>query len=146
VAGPSTTDIFVTAFYGVLHRPSGTLTYIRAAHERPLLARPGLPVQTLAGDGRFLGMLDELALQEYTIVLRPGDRLLLYSDGVPDAENPEQVNYGRERLIDALDSCLALGFPELVPYIVSDISQWTQGAPPTDDVTLLALSLNSSGE
>jgi serine phosphatase RsbU (regulator of sigma subunit) len=147
VAGASTTDVFVTAFYAVLHRPSGVLTYIRAAQERPLLARPGLPVQTLPGDGRFLGMLPDLELQEYTARLQPGDRLLLYSDGVPDAENPELENYGRERLSAALDSCRAMNAPELINYIVTDISGWTRGAPPTDDITLLALALeDSSGE
>jgi serine phosphatase RsbU (regulator of sigma subunit) len=146
VAGTSATDAFVTAFYGVLHRPSGVLTYIRAAHERPLLARPGIPVQTLSGDGRFLGMLDELALAEHMITLQCGDRLLLYSDGVPDAENPEQMNYGRDRLLEALDNCRALDAPGLVNYLVTDITEWTRGAPPTDDVTLLVLALESSGE
>jgi serine phosphatase RsbU (regulator of sigma subunit) len=146
ISGTSTTDVFVTAFYGVLCRSTGTLTYIRAAHERPLLARRGFPVQTLPGDGRFLGMLPELALREYTMLLQPGDRLLFYSDGVPDAQNPEQENYGRERLLAALDDCRDLDAPGLVRYMVEDISQWTRGAAPTDDITLLALAVEESGE
>ncbi len=141
VAGASTTDVFVTAFYGVLHLPSRKLTYVRAAHERPLLARPGLPIQTLPGGGRFLGMIEDLTLEEHTLILKPGDRLLLYSDGVPDAENPELENYGRERLLDALDSCREFNAPALVEYMVSSIRNWTRGAPPTDDVTLLALAV-----
>jgi serine phosphatase RsbU (regulator of sigma subunit) len=146
VAGASTTDAFVTAFYGVLHRPSGGLTYVRAAHERPLLARLGLPVQPLSGEGRFLGMLEDLTLEEHTITLQCGDRLLLYSDGVPDAENPEQLNYGRERLLEALNNCRALDAPALVRYVVADITKWTRGASATDDVTLLALAMEDSRE
>ncbi|MCB0058729.1 MAG: SpoIIE family protein phosphatase, partial [Caldilineaceae bacterium] len=52
----ATDDMFVTAFYGVLHRPSGRLTYVRAAQERPLLFRPGVGVQALPADGRFLAV------------------------------------------------------------------------------------------
>ena len=78
---------FVTAFYGVLHRPSGLLTYVRAAQERPLLLRPGQPVVELPGDGRFLGMMPDLSLTRTSGVFASGDRLLLFSDGVPDAVN-----------------------------------------------------------
>ena len=60
-----TQETFLTAFYGVLHRPSGRLTYIRAAHEKPILVRPGSEVMTLEGGDRFLGMLPNLSLTEY---------------------------------------------------------------------------------
>jgi CRP-like cAMP-binding protein len=53
-------EIFVTAFYGVLHRPSGRLEYVIAGQERPLLIRPGQAIEALAGRGRFLGMMESL--------------------------------------------------------------------------------------
>lgn len=141
IAGSSKGNGFVTAFYGVLHRPSRVLTYIRAAHERPLLARRGSSVQFLPGDGRFLGMLDGLSLQEYQVALQPGDRLLFYSDGVPDAENPEGEIYGRDCLMAALDCGRMLDANALIDHITADIRTWTRNAPPTDDITLLALAL-----
>ncbi len=107
-------DSFVTAFYGVLHRPSGQLTYIRAAQERPLLVRQGQPATQLPGEGRFLGMLPQLTLQEYTILLRPNDRLLLFSDGVPDAVNQFDEAYGNRRLVQAFTKAAALPANDLI--------------------------------
>jgi serine phosphatase RsbU (regulator of sigma subunit) len=91
-------DIFVTAFYGVLHRPSGRLSYISAGHERPILVRSGEDVSQITGNGRFLGMLDPLELDEFEVDLRPGDRLLIFSDGVPDAIDKDGRQYGYERM------------------------------------------------
>ncbi|HEX6386034.1 MAG TPA: SpoIIE family protein phosphatase [Anaerolineae bacterium] len=133
----SSADFFVTAFYGLLHRPSGRLTYVRAAHERPLLYRPGQPVEALAGGGRFLGMLPELQLEEYTVQLRAGDRLVLFSDGVTDAINPGDEQYGGQRLAAALVAGGQLSAAALVRHIAADVARWSQGAPAFDDLTLL---------
>ncbi|MFO7537735.1 MAG: SpoIIE family protein phosphatase [Chloroflexota bacterium] len=135
----TTDDIFVTAVYGVLHRPSGQLTYVRAGHERPLLARPHQPIEALPGGNRFLGMIPDLHLDEYSIHLEPGDRLLLFSDGATDAVNPAGEPYDQFRLEDTLASHTNASAPTLITAIVQDITQWCQGAPPFDDLTLLAV-------
>jgi serine phosphatase RsbU (regulator of sigma subunit) len=133
----------VTAFYGVLHRPSGRLTYVRAGHERPLLARPGADpvVTTLGGDGRFLGMWPALSLTETAVTLQPGDRLVLYSDGLPDAVNPAGVHYGLPRLQQTLSQAITAGAAPtpsaLVDHLIQDVSRWRQNADPFDDLTLL---------
>ncbi len=134
-------DVFVTAFYGVLHRPSGRLTYVRAGHERPLLYRPGKGVDVLAGDGRFLGMLPELTLTEHTITLLPGDRLLLYSDGVTDAVNLADDQYGATRLTKAMATGGHLPASGLVAHITSDVTDFCRGAAPFDDLTLLVVEM-----
>ncbi len=94
-------DAFVTAFYGVLHRPSGRLTYVRAAQEYlpgPSCAPPCAQVP-LPGDLAASGMPPDLALDEQIVTLRPGDSLLLFSDGgVTDAHNVVDESYGLERL------------------------------------------------
>lgn len=135
----SSADVFVTAFYGVLHRPSGRLTYVRAAQERPLLFRPGRPVEILPGDGRFLGMLPQLELEEFTVYLQPNDRLVLFSDGVPDAVNPNDERYGHERLAALLVEGGRLPAAALVRHIAGDVAQWSQAAPAFDDLTLLVV-------
>jgi serine phosphatase RsbU (regulator of sigma subunit) len=137
-------ELFVTAFYGVLHRPSGRLVYVRAGHDQPLLFRPGQCSSPLPGKGRFLGMWEELELNEYRLQMQPGDRLLLFSDGVPDAMNSEGEQYGNARLRLALDKGGALGAAELVAHIAADVAGWCQDAPPFDDLTLLALEVNRS--
>jgi sigma-B regulation protein RsbU (phosphoserine phosphatase) len=134
-------DSFVTAFYGVLHRPSGKLTYVRAAQERPLLVRSGQPATQLPGEGRFLGMLPDLQLQEYTIRLRPNDRLLLFSDGVPDAINQHDEAYGNRRLVQAFAQAAHLPANDLVQAIVDSVNNWSQGTAAFDDLTLLLVEV-----
>ncbi len=135
----STHDTFLTAFYGVLHRPSGRLTYIRAAQDRPLWFRPGRGVEPLPGNGRFLGMIPELELEEQTIELEPGDRLVMFSDGVPDAINAEQEQYGSERLARRIADNAHLSATELLNFIARDLNKWSQNTPAFDDLTLLIL-------
>ncbi len=137
-------DSFVTAFYGVLHRPSGKLTYVRAAQERPLLVRQGHPATQLPGDGRFLGMLPELKLAEYTVRLRPNDRLLLFSDGVPDAINQRDEPYGNRRLVQALNRAAHLPANDLAQAIVNSVADWSQGASAFDDLTLLVMEVEGT--
>jgi phosphoserine phosphatase RsbU/P len=134
-------DMFVTAFYGVLHRPSGRLTYVIAGQERPLLLRQGSPPEIIEGGGRFLGMLEELQLEEFSLQLQPGDRLLIFSDGVPDAVNPAGKQYDYERLTAVLTANSGDTAATLINRIVADLRHWTQGAAPFDDITLLAAQI-----
>jgi serine phosphatase RsbU (regulator of sigma subunit) len=134
-------EVFLTAFYGVLHRPTRRLTYIRAAHERPFLLRPGRDVMALPGGGRFLGMMPDLSLVEETIELLPGDRLVMFSDGVPDAVNEADQGYTNQQLAAAIMACGPRPAAEIVKYLVKDVAQWQGNAAPFDDLTLLVLEV-----
>lgn len=138
-----TSDVFVTAVYGVLHHPSGRFTYVRAGHERPLLFRPGQAVQELPGNGRFLGMLPGLHLTEETIQLQAGDKILLVSDGVPDATNSDGQQFSNKRLMDSLDTYGRSAAPDLIQHITSAVALWQQDAPPFDDLTMLVLEVKA---
>jgi sigma-B regulation protein RsbU (phosphoserine phosphatase) len=132
-------DSFVTAFYGVLHRPSGRMTYVRAGHDRPMLYRPGQEVAMLPGNGRFLGMWAELSLTEHTIQLKSGSRLILYSDGVTDAVNLYGKRYGSARLQQLLQNEGHLSADALRDRIAADVARFCQTAPAFDDLTLLVV-------
>ncbi|MEJ2749964.1 MAG: SpoIIE family protein phosphatase [Anaerolineae bacterium] len=119
--------------------PSGRLTYARAGHDRPLLYCPGREVVALTGNGRFLGMWPELTLEEYTIQLTPGCRLVLYSDGVTDAVNPSGQRYGVERLRRVLQTNGHLPAEMLRDYIATSVNQFCQNAAAFDDLTLLVV-------
>lgn len=129
--------MFLTAFYGVLHRPTGVLRYVLAGHERPMIFRPGKGVGVLAGKGRFLGMIDPLHLDEYTTHLRHGDRLLVFSDGVTDAMNEQNEAFGHERLLASFGDNHALGRDALLSRIADEVSRWTESAAVFDDLTML---------
>ena len=131
-------DMFLTAFYGVLHRASGVLTYVRAAHERPLLYRDGV-VSELQGNGRFLGMIRELELDEFSIHLKQGDRLIMFSDGVTDATNWNDDHYSLDRLQALVAKQGHLAAEALTDTIVQEVEMWCAGAPAADDLTLLIM-------
>ncbi len=140
-------DIFVTAFYGVLHRPSGRLTYVSAGHEIPILLRPGVGLIEIEGNGRFLGMIENLQLDEFSVDLRPGDRFIIFSDGVPDATNEEGEMYGYDRLKKFLAGYQDTPVQELVDLIAAEIAAWSGLAPAFDDLTLLAIeAVKENGE
>jgi serine phosphatase RsbU (regulator of sigma subunit) len=134
-------DIFVTAFYGVLHRPSGKLTYVSAGHERPILIRANGRIEQLEGNGRFLGMLDPLELVEFSAELQPGDRLVIFSDGVPDAVNEAGTQYGYQRMRDYLKKNREWPIKFLVDGLASDVAKWQGELPAFDDLTLLILEM-----
>ncbi len=139
-------DAFVTAFYGVLHRPSGRLTYVRAAQDHPLLLRPGQQPVELPGGGRFLGMIADLSLQEEVATLRPGDCLLLYSDGVTDAHNEQEERFGLARLKRTFQSCQGQGAESRLKQLAAAINQWRGQASAFDDLTMLLVEVVAARE
>jgi serine phosphatase RsbU (regulator of sigma subunit) len=134
-------DLFVTAFYGVLQISSGELTYVRAGHDRPLVVDGSSEVKALRGDGRFLGMWQELHLTEYSVQLVPGDRLLMYSDGLPDASNHNGDQFGVDRLEAVLRQAGSRSADDLLSMLAAAVEEWCQDAPPFDDLTMLVVEL-----
>lgn len=135
----SSSDTFVTVFYGVLDQNSGRLTYIRASHDRPLLVHADGTVEPLPGDGRFLGMIKSLQLEEFHTTIRPGDRLVMYSDGVTDAENDFEENYGLERLKAAVSQSAKMGAGAIIEHIRNDVKRFCGKRALLDDFTLLVM-------
>ena len=131
-------NMFVTAFYGVLTPATGRLRYVRAGQDKPLLFRRGETGYTeIDANGRFLGMLDELTLEEREIMLSPGDTLVMFSDGVPDAVNDDNEPYGLERLIPLLDKHRDDPAQQICDAIFNDVFAYRGSAPAFDDITVL---------
>lgn len=136
----SNDDMFVTVFYGVLNTTSGCLRYVRAGQDEPLLYRAaGGPPEILTADGRFLGMLPELELEERETRLYPGDLLVMYSDGVPDAVNPENAIYGLDRLRALLEAHRSAPAKIVCSAIFNDVFEFRGNAPAFDDITVLVV-------
>ena len=136
----STDDMFVTAFYGVVDLRSGQLCYIRAGQDKPLLFRAaGGPPMALEAEGRFLGMLPDLELEEREVRLSPGDLLVAYSDGVTDAINEAEESFGLERLINLLAPRLGCSADEVCADIFSEVFKFRGSAEAFDDITVLVM-------
>jgi sigma-B regulation protein RsbU (phosphoserine phosphatase) len=136
----STDDMFVTVFYGVVDLRSGRLCYVRAGQDKPLLFRAhGGPPLALEAEGRFLGMLPDLVLEEREVRLSPGDLLVAYSDGVTDAINEAEEAYGLERLIDLLAPRRGSSAEEVCADIFSEVFKFRGSAEAFDDITVLVM-------
>lgn len=134
-------DLFVTAFYGVVDLRTGRLSYVRAGHDLPLLQHADGTAEPLTGAGRFLGMIAGLEAEERTVQLHPGDRLLLFSDGVTDANDRGGARYTRDRLEALVSMNRALSAAELTERIVTDVTEFQGDAPQFDDITLLVTAV-----
>ena len=135
-------DMFVTVFYGVIALPEGQLTYARAGHDYPILLRGGSATQ-LAGSGMVLGMIDfpERMLDEQHLALEPGDRLVMYTDGLTDVLDPSGQRFGPEQLTDLLRAGAHLGADDLCTETFARLMEFKDTADQFDDMTILVVEL-----
>src|SRR5713226_7174759 len=130
---------FVTAFYGILDDTNRTLAYTNAGHNQPLL---------LTGDGKHqfvergslpLGMFKDTRYHEYYQTIEPGEMLVLYTDGVTEAQNRKGEEYGRDRLARAVKANQTLSARDLIAAVHKEVIEWTDGKGATDDVTFFVI-------
>jgi phosphoserine phosphatase RsbU/P len=135
-------QLFVSVFYGVVEMQAKFLTYARAGHDYPLLLRSG-QIQRLGGKGMVLGMMDpdELELLEETVQLEPGDRLLLYTDGLTDVISPAGKFFDLKRLEALVQSQAGLELEAMGEAIFRGLDQYQDGAEQFDDMTLLGIEV-----
>jgi phosphoserine phosphatase RsbU/P len=136
--------IFITAFYAVLDPQTRTLTFSRAGHNPPRLAR-GNCILPLNGEGGLpMGILEGQAYDQSTVALQPGDLLLLYTDGITEAMAPlrgaeQRELFGTERLDKLLLERGTSSAEECISRIRTAVAAFSENAPPTDDQTLIAI-------
>jgi sigma-B regulation protein RsbU (phosphoserine phosphatase) len=134
----SATAQFTTLVYGVLNAATGELRYVSAGHPGPVhLQRDSAPV-ILDSDGSPIGLADD-AYEERSIHLAAGDRLYLYSDGVPEAMDAHGNPFGEARLLAAIDQERSELLNEGVATLAESIARWRGSEKPQDDISILAV-------
>jgi serine phosphatase RsbU (regulator of sigma subunit) len=132
---------FITFFMTVADPATGELVYTNAGHNPPVLVRttPGSSksFDLLEGGGMILGILPMAQYQEFRTRMEPGDILVLFSDGVTEAVDPNDQDFGEQRLADLVASLRDRPAKEIVEAIHSAVAKFTQGAPPADDITVV---------
>ena len=135
------TGLFVTVFYGVLDPSSGELTYSNAGHNPPYLlnARDGNTVQELERTGVPLGILDSVTWEQRVVHLSPGDVLLLYTDGITEAQNAQEAFFDEDRLREVVRASLGRSARDIQNGLIAQVDAFVGDAPQHDDITLMVV-------
>ncbi len=139
ICADSSEGMFVSLFYGLLDPRSGQLTYVNAGHNPPLLYRQGQDELTELGrTGIILGVLEEATFEQRTIQLRPGDLLLLYTDGVTEATDAQGQEFGKHRLQSFMHQWRGAPAAEIVVALEQAVAEFVGTAAASDDITIAA--------
>jgi len=129
---------FITFFACIADPKTGSVVYTNAGHNPPLVVRAKGGFETLGGaGGMILGILPMAQYQEANVVLDPGDILVLFSDGVTEAVDPEDHDFAEERLANLVGLMRDRPAAEIVEAVHRAVHAFTQGAPAADDITVV---------
>ena len=137
------TEQFATLLYGLLDVATGDFRYVSAGHPGPLHLPAGGPPVLLESPGFPIGLAGE-PYGEQSVRLAAGDRLYLYSDGLPDAMNPEGQRFGDVRLAEAVCRGRAVPLQDGVAALLSEITRWQRDEKPHDDISILGIEISAA--
>ncbi len=134
-------NLFITCFYGVLDPQEGSLVYCNAGHNPPILAMntPESNLYALNRTGMPIGIEEDANWERRTISFTPGDKLILYTDGITEAQNDSGISFDEKLLIECINSQQNGSAFDLQDTIMNNIREFTAGAPQSDDITLMIL-------
>lgn len=134
-------NLFITTFYGILDPGEGTLTYCNAGHNPPYLIRQSdqEPVKSLTRTGIAMGIEANSTWTMETITINPGDILVLYTDGIPDAQDLDGDFFNDEAIIDITRKNSGRLAHEIQSSIIEAVQEFSGGTPQSDDITLMVL-------
>ena len=134
-------SMFVTAFYGVLEPNTGRFRFSNAGHPPPLLikSQKGKPIDRLGRTGMALGIQDNEYWSQKLVILAPGDVLVLYTDGVIEAQNPQGRLFEITRLQDVVQKVTGRSAKVIMDAILTEVHHFTAGVPAQDDTAILVI-------
>ena len=136
----SPSNMFVTIFYGVLDTRSGSFEYSNAGHNSPyLISNDGTINQLSIVGGLLLGAMKDVEYQSNVIMLKPGESVVFYTDGVTEAFNKNEEEFNEKRLEKVLLSKNGFAPKDFVQQVFEQVQNFTNGVEQSDDITCLAL-------
>jgi sigma-B regulation protein RsbU (phosphoserine phosphatase) len=130
-----------TILYGILDLRTHLFRYACGGHPQPVHQPKGEKARFAQGDGLAVGWVEDAEFDEFQLQLQPGDRLYLYSDGVPEAMDADLEQLTNERMLTELDRSRELPMGEQVSELRRVVEQWCQPKGPLDDVSILAIEI-----
>ncbi len=129
----------ITLFYAEVGSAGGPLCYINAGHNPAIVVRPGGGTEMLPATGLALGILGDAVYEMVEVPFSAGDRLVLYTDGITEAANPADDEFGEERLRASVEMRREAATPAFVEGVLADVHAFCSGVRPRDDQTMLVL-------
>ena len=140
IAEESPSNMFVTVFLGVLDTRSGSFEYSNGGHNPPyLISADGTAKQLDNIGGLLLGAIKDVEYQSNVVMLKPGESLFFYTDGVTEAFNKDEEEFQEARLEKSLANKNSLNADELVQRVFDDVQSYSEGTLQSDDITCVAL-------
>ncbi len=130
---------FATLFIGMLDVGRHQMSYCNAGHENPILLRHSKGIDRLATGGMALGVLDDFPYQQDQTGMNPGDLLVIYSDGIPDAVNEFDHPFGEERFVACVRDAAAEPAEAIMQRVIEAVRAHEQGADRIDDLTIIVV-------
>jgi Serine phosphatase RsbU, regulator of sigma subunit len=133
-------EMFVTAWLGILELSTGKLTAANAGHEYPIIRQHGGRYELYRDrHGFVMGGMEGMEYKEYEVLLKPGSEVFLYTDGVTEAANEKNEQFGTKRLLESLNSGLAPELKGVLERVNDAVDVFVGDAPQFDDITMLCL-------
>jgi len=140
LADESVDCMFVTVFYGIFNTKTGEISYCNAGHNPPYILKRSGQVEALPmSQDPMVGAIAGIDYHEATLQLDHGDSLVMFTDGVTEAMNAQNEEFGEERLEDTLSEVVLHNCQQIVEAIKSDVAAFVGDAEQSDDITVLAL-------
>ena len=134
-------QMFVTVWLGILNLRSGRMRCANAGHEYPVVMHSGGDYELMHDPhGMSLAAMETVRVKEYEILMKPGDRLFVYTDGVPEAMNEQEQFYGKERMVECLNQLKDQSQEQVLTGMLRDIRSFACAAEQFDDITMLGLT------
>jgi serine phosphatase RsbU (regulator of sigma subunit) len=130
---------FATLFWGIYDSASGTLRYVNAGHAAPMVRHGQGRIERLDEGGPVLGLLPEARYSAGSVKIESHDTLILYSDGVNEAANANEEEFGEDRLREMIAHASEAAPAELCERIMSRVTAFASAGPPPDDRTLMVV-------
>lgn len=133
-------SMFVTVFYGVYDLTTGQVDYTNAGHNPPYILHADGSVEMLKNDCNLvLGAVEDMRYTSQSLQLNPGDALVMYTDGVTEAENKAHDQFGESRLETELAALQGADSKQIVQTVLAKVREFAAGAPQSDDITQLVI-------
>ena len=139
-------EMFVTVWLGIIDLATGRMQCANAGHEYPALMRAGGSYEVLRDrHGPALAAMEDMPYREYEVQMNPGDKLFVYTDGVPEAIDEQVEQYGLDRMIVALNAVRDRAMTDTLPAVREHLQAFVGEAEQFDDITMLGLHYIGDG-